>query len=52
MLTDTKLGALEPKTAIYRVADSSGFAVEILHLGDDLGPFRLARRSAVGHVDA
>ena len=40
MLTDTKLRALKPKAAVYRVADSNGLAIEVRPSGARLWRYR------------
>jgi integrase len=40
MLTDTKLKALKPRQAVYRVADSGGLCIEVRPTGSKLWRFR------------
>lgn len=40
MLTDTKLRALKPKDAVYRVADANGLCIEVRPTGARLWRYR------------
>lgn len=46
-LTDTKLRALRPRDAVYRVADANGLAIQVTPAGSRLWRYRFAGKASI-----